>query len=188
MHNIPSREGYHYIFFIVDHATKIRWVFPLKSRESKRILSHLTSIVTRCYSLLIFGCSISIQTVGAVWRGNGISIAGRLGEELLTYLKLREHGVVSIERYKMGQIRIIHQTRQNQGGEVGPKKYRKAREGKKVAIRRENYFPYCCTSLDPHTPYIPYYRFFLFLSTLPLSTPNLIHVIPRNRVGNRLWF
>ena len=45
MQNIPSREGYQYVFFIVDHATKICWVYPLKTRESKFILSHLTTFV-----------------------------------------------------------------------------------------------------------------------------------------------
>ena len=45
MQNIPSREGCQYVFFIVDHATKMRWVYPLKTRESKFILSHLTTFV-----------------------------------------------------------------------------------------------------------------------------------------------
>ena len=34
MQNIPSREGYRYVLFIVDHASKMSWVFPLKTRES----------------------------------------------------------------------------------------------------------------------------------------------------------
>ena len=29
MQNIPFREGYQYVFFIVDHATKMRWAFSL---------------------------------------------------------------------------------------------------------------------------------------------------------------
>ena len=37
MQNIPSREGNQYVFFIVDHATKMCWVYPLKTRESKYI-------------------------------------------------------------------------------------------------------------------------------------------------------
>ena len=45
MQNIPSREGYQYVFFIVDHATKMCWVYPLKTRESKYILAHLTTFV-----------------------------------------------------------------------------------------------------------------------------------------------
>ena len=45
MQNIPSREGYQYVFFIVDHATKMCWVYPLKTRESKYILAHLSTFV-----------------------------------------------------------------------------------------------------------------------------------------------
>ena len=45
MQNIPSRKGYQYVFFIVDHATKMCWVYPRKTRESKFILSHLTTFV-----------------------------------------------------------------------------------------------------------------------------------------------
>ena len=45
MQNNPSREGYQYVFFIVDHATKMCWVYPLKTRESKLILAHLTTFV-----------------------------------------------------------------------------------------------------------------------------------------------
>ena len=33
------------MFFIVDHATKMCWVYPLKNRESKFILLHLTTFV-----------------------------------------------------------------------------------------------------------------------------------------------
>ena len=45
MQNIPSREGYQYVFFIVDHATKMCWVCPLKTRESEHILAHITTFV-----------------------------------------------------------------------------------------------------------------------------------------------
>ena len=45
MQNIPSREAYHYVFFILDHATKVCWVFPLKTREFKHILAHWTTFV-----------------------------------------------------------------------------------------------------------------------------------------------
>ena len=41
MQNIPSREGYRYVLFIVDHASKMCWVFPLKTRESGPILAFL---------------------------------------------------------------------------------------------------------------------------------------------------
>lgn len=46
MQNIPSREGYAYVFFIVDHGSKKSWAYPLKTRESKFILSHLQVFVT----------------------------------------------------------------------------------------------------------------------------------------------
>ena len=45
MQNIPSREGYQYVFFIIDHATKMCWVYPLKTREFKCILAHLSTFV-----------------------------------------------------------------------------------------------------------------------------------------------
>ena len=45
MQTISSREGYQYVFLIVDHATKMCWVYPLKTRESKHILAHLTTFV-----------------------------------------------------------------------------------------------------------------------------------------------
>ena len=45
MQNIPSREGYQYVFFIVDHAMKMCWMYPLKTRESKHILAHFTTFV-----------------------------------------------------------------------------------------------------------------------------------------------
>ena len=38
MKNIPSREGYQYVLFIVDHSSKMSWVFPLKTRDSGPIL------------------------------------------------------------------------------------------------------------------------------------------------------
>ena len=52
MQNIPSREGYQYVFFIVDHATKMCWVYPLKTRESKYILAHLSTFVNEVLSSL----------------------------------------------------------------------------------------------------------------------------------------
>ena len=33
------------MFFIVDRTTKMCWVYPLKTRESKHILAHLTTFV-----------------------------------------------------------------------------------------------------------------------------------------------
>jgi hypothetical protein len=44
--NIPSREGYLYVFFIVDHASKRNWVFPMTSRHSKGVLDHLTTFLS----------------------------------------------------------------------------------------------------------------------------------------------
>jgi hypothetical protein len=40
MHNIPSREGHHNVLFIVDHASKMSWVFPLKTRN-RSMLAYL---------------------------------------------------------------------------------------------------------------------------------------------------
>ena len=45
MQNIPSREGYKYVFFIVDHAVKMSWAFPLKTRHSAPILAHLKTFI-----------------------------------------------------------------------------------------------------------------------------------------------
>jgi hypothetical protein len=45
MQNIPSREGYKYVLFIIDHASKKSWVFPLKTRESGPILLHLQKFI-----------------------------------------------------------------------------------------------------------------------------------------------
>ena len=45
MQNIPSREGYHYVLFIIDHSSKMCWVFPLKTRDSGSVLKHLTKFV-----------------------------------------------------------------------------------------------------------------------------------------------
>jgi hypothetical protein len=43
--SIPSREGYMYVFFIVDHASKRNWVFPLTTRQSKGVLAHLVTFI-----------------------------------------------------------------------------------------------------------------------------------------------
>ena len=53
MQNIPSREGYQYVFFIVDHATKMCWVYPLKTRVSKYILAHLSTFVNKVLPFLL---------------------------------------------------------------------------------------------------------------------------------------
>ena len=45
MQNIPSREGYQYVFFIVDDATKICWVYSLKTR----VQIHLGASYDLCY-------------------------------------------------------------------------------------------------------------------------------------------
>ena len=45
MQNIPSWEGYRYVLFIVDHASKMCWVFPLKTRDSAPILAYLQTFV-----------------------------------------------------------------------------------------------------------------------------------------------
>lgn len=45
MQNIPSREGYRYVFFILDHASKTCWVFPLKTREADSVLAYLIKFV-----------------------------------------------------------------------------------------------------------------------------------------------
>ena len=39
------RAIYQYVFFIVDHATKMCWMYPLKTRESKYILAHFSTFV-----------------------------------------------------------------------------------------------------------------------------------------------
>ena len=33
---VANGEGYNYVFFIVDHAMQMCWVFPLKTRESRQ--------------------------------------------------------------------------------------------------------------------------------------------------------
>ena len=45
MQNIPSREGYQYVLFIVDHCSKMCWVFPLKTRDAGPILKYLETFV-----------------------------------------------------------------------------------------------------------------------------------------------
>ena len=47
MHNIPSRQGYYYVFFIIDHATKMCCIFPLKTGESKHFLAYLKHLRER---------------------------------------------------------------------------------------------------------------------------------------------
>jgi hypothetical protein len=44
--SIPSREGYNYVLFVVDHASKRNWVFPLKTRQSKELLKHLVTFIS----------------------------------------------------------------------------------------------------------------------------------------------
>ena len=41
MQNIPSREGYCYVLFLIDHASKMSFVFPLTRRDSGSILAHI---------------------------------------------------------------------------------------------------------------------------------------------------
>ena len=43
--HIPSHERYRYVFFIVDHASKMCWVYPLQTRESKHVLGHLRALI-----------------------------------------------------------------------------------------------------------------------------------------------
>jgi hypothetical protein len=38
MLNIPSRERYRYALHAIDHASKLSWVYPLKTRETKELL------------------------------------------------------------------------------------------------------------------------------------------------------
>jgi hypothetical protein len=46
MQNIPSREGYQqYVLFIVDHCSKMCWVFQLKTRDAGPILKYLETFV-----------------------------------------------------------------------------------------------------------------------------------------------
>jgi hypothetical protein len=45
MQNIPSREGYQHVLFIVDHCFKMCWVFPLKTRDAGPILKYLETFV-----------------------------------------------------------------------------------------------------------------------------------------------
>jgi hypothetical protein len=45
MQNIPSREGYQYVLFIVDHCSKMCWVFPLKTCDAGLILKYLEIFV-----------------------------------------------------------------------------------------------------------------------------------------------
>ena len=41
MQNIPSCEGYCYVLFLIDHASKMSFVFPLTRRDSGSILAHI---------------------------------------------------------------------------------------------------------------------------------------------------
>jgi transposase InsO family protein len=45
MLNIPSREGYRYALHTIDHASKTSWVYPLKTRETKELLSVIRRLV-----------------------------------------------------------------------------------------------------------------------------------------------
>ena len=58
MQNIPSREGYQCVFFIVDNATKMCWVHTLKTREFKYILAHLSAQRLRREGLHRISCRI----------------------------------------------------------------------------------------------------------------------------------
>ena len=46
MLNIPSREGYRYVYHVIDHASKRSWVYPLKTRTTKELLPILVKFVT----------------------------------------------------------------------------------------------------------------------------------------------
>ena len=46
MQNIPSREGYCYVLFIVDHASKMSWVFPMVTREASVVITHLQTFMS----------------------------------------------------------------------------------------------------------------------------------------------
>ena len=63
MQNIPCCKGCHYVFFIVDHATKMCWVLLLKTGESKHILAHFASFVNKVLQSLNIQQGSSIQTV-----------------------------------------------------------------------------------------------------------------------------
>ena len=41
MQNIPSCKGYCYVLFLIDHASKMSFVFPLTRRDSGSILAHI---------------------------------------------------------------------------------------------------------------------------------------------------
>jgi hypothetical protein len=40
--NIPSRKGYHYVLFVVDHGSKMSWGFPLTTHDPGSVLKFLT--------------------------------------------------------------------------------------------------------------------------------------------------
>ena len=64
-HDIPSRNVYHYFFFVVDHATKTCWVFLLKTRESEHIMAYSTNFVNGLLPSLNIGCGIFYSEGGA---------------------------------------------------------------------------------------------------------------------------
>jgi len=45
MQNIPSREGYRYALFLVDHASKLSFIFPLTTRDADTVLAHFKVLV-----------------------------------------------------------------------------------------------------------------------------------------------
>jgi hypothetical protein len=45
MNNIPSREGYKYVFFVVDHSSKTCWGYPMERRDAETVLKHLKELI-----------------------------------------------------------------------------------------------------------------------------------------------
>ena len=46
MQNILSRKGYQYVFFVVDHAPKLFWNFPMATRESNHIQQYSRAVIS----------------------------------------------------------------------------------------------------------------------------------------------
>ena len=98
MQNIPSREGYQYVFFIVDHATKMCWVCPLKTRESKYILAHLTTFVNEVLPSLNIhlrhfysdGCAELVAADVLICCNPGLKTLGCLDNTLKSFTKTRK--------------------------------------------------------------------------------------------------
>ena len=92
MQIIPSREGYKYVFFIVDHITKMCWMYPLKTRESKHILAHLSTFVNEVLP------SLNIR----LWHFHSDGGAELVAADVLTFLQesgaTTSHSPVTLHR------------------------------------------------------------------------------------------